>query len=283
MDWLDTLILGIVQGLTEYLPVSSSGHLEISRQILGQDLDGGAAMELDLMLHVATVLSTIVVLWHEFWPLVKSFFTFKRDNNFYYVCKILVSCIPVGIVGVLLEKQIEKFFEGNLVIVGICLLVTAALLCFAYFTRTREALLHPSGPQGRDITWLDAFIIGCGQAVAVLPGLSRSGTTIATGILLGDNREKVAQFSFLMVIIPILGKGLLDLKDMLMPDPATAGEAAAAAVDPVALLVGFFASFIVGCLACKWMLSIVKKGKLVWFAVYCVLAGALCIGWSLTH
>lgn len=283
MDWLDTLILGIVQGLTEYLPVSSSGHLEISRQILGQDLDGGAAMELDLMLHVATVLSTIVVLWHEFWPLVKSFFTFKRDNNFYYVCKILVSCIPVGVVGVLLEKQIEKFFEGNLVVVGICLLVTAALLCFAYFTRTREALRHPSGPQGRDITWLDAFIIGCGQAIAVLPGLSRSGTTIATGILLGDNREKVAQFSFLMVIIPILGKGLLDLKDMLMPDPATAGEAAAAAVDPVALLVGFLASFIVGCLACKWMLSIVKKGKLVWFAVYCVLAGALCIGWSLTH
>lgn len=283
MDWLDTLILGIVQGLTEYLPVSSSGHLEISRQILGQDLDGGVAMELDLMLHVATVLSTIVVLWHEFWPLVKSFFTFKRDNNFYYVCKILVSCIPVGIVGVLLEKQIEKFFEGNLVVVGICLLVTAALLCFAYFTRTREALRHPSGPQGRDITWLDAFIIGCGQAVAVLPGLSRSGTTIATGILLGDNREKVAQFSFLMVIIPILGKGLLDLKDMLMPDPATVGQTAAAAVDPVALLVGFFASFIVGCLACKWMLSIVKKGKLVWFAVYCVFAGALCIGWSLTH
>lgn len=283
MDWLDTLILGIVQGLTEYLPVSSSGHLEISRQILGQDLDGGVAMELDLMLHVATVLSTIVVLWHEFWPLVKSFFTFKRDNNFYYVCKILVSCIPVGIVGVLLEKQIEKFFEGNLVVVGVCLLVTAALLCFAYFTRTREALRHPSGPQGRDITWLDAFIIGCGQAVAVLPGLSRSGTTIATGILLGDNREKVAQFSFLMVIIPILGKGLLDLKDMLMPDPATVGQTAAAAVDPVALLVGFLASFIVGCLACKWMLSIVKKGKLVWFAVYCVLAGALCIGWSLTH
>lgn len=283
MDWLDTLILGIVQGLTEYLPVSSSGHLEISRQILGQDLDGGVAMELDLMLHVATVLSTIVVLWHEFWPLVKSFFTFKRDANFYYVCKILVSCIPVGIVGVLFEKQIEKFFEGNLVVVGICLLVTAALLCFAYFTRTREALLHPSGPQGRDITWLDAFIIGCGQSVAVLPGLSRSGTTIATGILLGDNREKVAQFSFLMVIIPILGKGLLDLKDMLFPDVVAAGQTAAAAVDPVAILVGFLASFIVGCLACKWMLSIVKKGKLVWFAVYCVLAGGLCIVWSLTH
>lgn len=283
MDWIDTLILGIVQGLTEYLPVSSSGHLEISRQILGQDLDGGVAMELDLMLHVATVLSTIVVLWHEFWPLAKSFFTFRRDSNFYYVCKILVSCIPVGIVGVLLEKQIEKFFEGNLTIVGICLLVTAALLCFAYFTRTREALRNPSAPQGRDITWLDAFIIGCGQALAVLPGLSRSGTTIATGILLGDNREKVAKFSFLMVIIPILGKGLLDLKDLLFPDVVAEGVQQAAAVSPVAMIVGFLASFIVGCAACKWMLSIVRKGKLVWFAVYCVLVGALCIGWSLTH
>lgn len=283
MDWIDTLILGIVQGLTEYLPVSSSGHLEISRQILGQDLDGGVAMELDLMLHVATVLSTIVVLWHEFWPLAKSFFTFRRDSNFYYVCKILVSCIPVGIVGVLLEKQIEKFFEGNLTIVGICLLVTAALLCFAYFTRTREALRNPSAPQGRDITWLDAFIIGCGQALAVLPGLSRSGTTIATGILLGDNREKVAKFSFLMVIIPILGKGLLDLKDLLFPDAVAEGVQQAAAVSPVAMIVGFLASFIVGCAACKWMLSIVRKGKLVWFAVYCVLVGALCIGWSLTH
>lgn len=283
MDWIDTLILGIVQGLTEYLPVSSSGHLEISRQILGQDLDGGVAMELDLMLHVATVLSTIVVLWHEFWPLAKSFFTFRRDSNFYYVCKILVSCIPVGIVGVLLEKQIEKFFEGNLTIVGICLLVTAALLCFAYFTRTREALRNPSAPQGRDITWLDAFIIGCGQALAVLPGLSRSGTTIATGILLGDNREKVAKFSFLMVIIPILGKGLLDLKDLLFPDVVAEGVQQAAAVSPVAMIVGFLASFIVGCAACKWMLSIVRKGKLVWFAVYCVLVGVLCIGWSLTH
>ncbi|MBP3535902.1 MAG: undecaprenyl-diphosphate phosphatase, partial [Muribaculaceae bacterium] len=133
MDWIDTLILGIVQGLTEYLPVSSSGHLEIFRQILGKDLEGEMALEFDLMLHVATVLSTIAVLWHEFWPLVKSFFTFRRDADFYYVCKILVSCIPVGLVGVLLEKKIEMFFEGNLTIVGVCLLVTAALLCFTYF------------------------------------------------------------------------------------------------------------------------------------------------------
>ncbi len=279
MDWIDTLILGIVQGLTEYLPVSSSGHLEIFRQILGKDLEGEMALEFDLMLHVATVLSTIAVLWHEFWPLVKSFFTFRRDADFYYVCKILVSCIPVGLVGVLLEKKIEMFFEGNLTIVGVCLLVTAALLCFAYFTRTRKALLDPKAPQGRDISWLDAFIIGCSQAVAVLPGLSRSGTTIATGIMLGDNREKVAQFSFLMVIIPILGKGLLDLKDMLMPGAEAATAGAAAAISPMAMIVGFLAAFVVGYMACRWMLSIVKKGKLVWFAVYCAAVGIICLVW----
>lgn len=280
MTWIDTLILGIIQGLTEYLPVSSSGHLEIFRQILGQDLEGGMALEFDLMLHVATVLSTIVVLWHEFWPLLKSFVTFKRDDNFYYVCKIIVSCIPVAIVGFTLEPIIEKAFEGNLTIVGICLLVTAALLTFAYFTRTREALRHPEGPQGRDISWLDALIIGCGQAVAVLPGLSRSGTTIATGILLGDNREKVARFSFFMVIIPILGKGLLDLKDILFPDVAEqTATTAVAAISPMAMIVGFLAAFIVGCLACKWMLNIVKKGKLVWFAVYCAIAGIICLVW----
>ncbi|MCM1309436.1 MAG: undecaprenyl-diphosphate phosphatase [Bacteroides sp.] len=276
MTWIDTLILGITQGLTEYLPVSSSGHLEIFRQILGQDLEGGMALEFDLMLHVATVLSTIVVLWHEFWSLLKSFVTFKRDDNFYYVCKILVSCIPVAIVGFTLEPIIEKAFEGNLTIVGICLLVTAALLCFAYFTRTREALKHPDSPQGRDISWLDAFIIGCGQAVAVLPGLSRSGTTIATGILLGDNREKVARFSFFMVIIPILGKGLLDLKDILFSMDSSAPTAV---VSPGAMIVGFLAAFIVGCLACKWMLNIVKQGKLVWFAVYCAIVGIICLVW----
>lgn len=279
MDWIDTLILGIVQGLTEYLPVSSSGHLEISKAILGQDLEGSMSLQLDLMLHVATVLSTIVILWKEFWPLLKSFFTFRRDSNFYYVCKILVSCIPVAIVGVLFEEKIEALFEGNLTVVGVCLLVTAALLCFAYFTRTRQALRNPLAPQGRDITWCDAFIIGVGQSIAVLPGLSRSGTTIATGILLGDNREKVAQFSFLMVIIPILGKGLLDLKDMVMPSAEKAAAVAegAAAISPVALVVGFLASFIVGCIACKWMLSLVKKGKLVWFALYCLIVGIVCL------
>ncbi|MBD5365087.1 MAG: undecaprenyl-diphosphate phosphatase [Bacteroides sp.] len=276
MDWIDALILGIVQGLAEYLPISSSGHLEIMKQILGLDLDPEASLTFSMMLHVATVLSTIVILWREFWPLVVSFFGFKRDDNFYYVCKILLSCIPVGIVGVCFKKQLSALFDGNLTVVGICLLVTAVLLCFAYFTRTRETLNNPSAPQGRDISWSDAFIIGLSQAVAVLPGLSRSGTTIATGILLGDNRAKVASFSFLMVIIPILGEGLLDLKDLLFPD---ADAAMQASIGVLPVIVGFLAAFIVGCLACKWMLNIVKKGKLVWFAVYCAAAGALCLIW----
>lgn len=280
MDWLDALWLGIIQGLSEYLPISSSGHLEIFKQILGVDLAPEASLEFSVMLHVATVLSTIVILWKEFWPLCRSFFTFRRDDNFYYVCKILLSCIPVGIVGVCFKKQISTLFEGNLTIVGICLIVTALLLSFAYFTRTRQALLNPKAPQGRDISWTDAFVIGIGQAIAVLPGLSRSGTTIATGILLGDNREKVARFSFLMVIIPILGEGLLDIKDMLFPEAeAAAGAVASAPVSGLAIAVGFLASFIVGCLACKWMLDIVKKGKLVWFAVYCLVAGIVCICW----
>lgn len=276
MDWIDALILGIIQGLSEYLPISSSGHLEIFKQILGVQLDPDASLEFSIMLHVATVLSTIVILWHEFYSLLVSFFTIKRDNRFYTVCKILLSCIPVAIVGVFFQKNVEEFFEGNLTVVGVCLIITAALLCFAYFSRTRAAIMNPNRPQGRDISWLDAFIIGCAQAVAVLPGLSRSGTTIATGIILGDNREKVAQFSFLMVIIPILGKGLLDLKDMLFPDEVAA---AAPAVGTLPLVIGFLASFIVGCIACKWMLNIVKQGKLVWFAVYCVLAGILCLVW----
>lgn len=276
MDWIDALILGIVQGLAEYLPISSSGHLEIMKQILGLDLDPEASLTFSMMLHVATVLSTIVVLWREFCPLVVSFLGFKRDENFYYVCKILLSCIPVGIVGLCFKKQISALFDGNLTVVGICLLITAALLCFAYFTRTREAIAKPGAPQGRDISWTDAFVIGLAQAVAVLPGLSRSGTTIATGILLGDNRAKVANFSFLMVIIPILGEGLLDLKDILFPD---AEAAAQVSVGLLPIAVGFLASFIVGCIACKWMIDIVKKGKLVWFAVYCAAAGALCLLW----
>lgn len=276
MDWLDALILGIVQGLSEYLPISSSGHLEIFKQVLGLDLNPDSSLEFSVMLHVATVLSTIVVLWREFYPLCVSFFTIKRDYNFYYVCKILVSCIPVAVVGLFFKDAIESLFGQVLTLVGYCLLATAALLTFSYFFRTRP--LTEYGPANsyrpRDISFADAFVIGCAQAVAVLPGLSRSGTTIATGILIGDKREQVAQFSFFMVIIPILGEALLDVKDML---GAGAADSASTSIGAVPVIVGFIASLIVGCIACKWMLSIVKKGKLIWFAVYCVIVALICL------
>ena len=276
MEWLDALILGIVQGLSEYLPISSSGHLEIFREILGINLPNEDILEFDVMLHAATVLSTLVVLWNEFFPLCRSFFTIKRDDNFYYVCKILISCIPVAVVGLFFKDTVESFFGGNLTTVGICLCITAALLAFAYFFRTKpEETNKLTGRvyRPRDITWLDAFVIGIAQSIAVLPGLSRSGTTIATGILLGEKHEKVASFSFLMVIIPILGETLLNIKDMIS-EPAASSN-----VGMLPLTIGFIASFVVGCLACKWMLNIVKKGKLVWFAVYCVIMGIICICW----
>lgn len=284
MDWLDSLILGVVQGLAEYLPISSSGHLEICREILGLKLPGAEALQFDVVLHVATVLSTIVVLWKEFVPLMRSFFGFKRDENTSYVWKILVSCVPVFIVGMFLKEDIEKFFgvdpesgTSNLPIVGICLMVTALLLCFAYFFRTKPLetnKLTGKVYKPRDITFVDAFVIGISQAVAVLPGLSRSGTTIATGILLGDKREKVAQFSFFMVILPILGQALLDAKDIV-----TGGVdgSAAMSIGLMPLLIGFVSSFVVGCVACRWMISLVKKGKLVWFAVYCAIVGLICL------
>lgn len=277
MDWLDALILGIVQGLTEYLPVSSSGHIEIFKQILGIDLPGDENLQFSVLVHAATVLSTIVVLWPRFSGLCKSFFTFKRDANFYYVCKILLSCIPIAIVGFCFKDFVESFFGNGLLVVGICLCVTAGLLLFAHLSDRRlsgapgrEKLVPASA--GHDITWLDAFIIGCAQAVAVLPGLSRSGTTIATGILLGDRRDQIASFSFLMVIIPILGEALLDVKDII-------GEGVSTAIGAGPLIIGFFSAFIVGCAACSWMINLVKRGKLVWFALYCVVMGIICILW----
>lgn len=274
MEWLDALILGIVQGLAEYLPISSSGHLEIFRQILGIDLPAAEALEFDVILHAATVCSTLVVLWPLFKKLCISFFTFKRDYDFYYVCKILLSCIPVAVVGFCFKDQVEQFFGNGLFVVGICLLVTALLLVFAHYSDR----FIPAN-RGRNIGWVDAFVIGCAQAVAVLPGLSRSGTTIATGILLGDKRSEMAQFSFLMVIIPILGEALLDVKDMIFPD-AVEAAATTPEVGVLPMIIGFVAAFAVGCAACKWMIDLVKRGKLVWFALYCAVMGVICMLWQ---
>lgn len=275
MEWFDALILGIVQGLAEYLPISSSGQLEICHQILGLETSGAESLQFDLTLHVATVLSTIVILWREFSKICTSVLTWRRDEEFWTFWKIILSCIPVAIVGFAFKDVVEEAYGGRLNIVGICLLVTAALLTFAYFFRTRNLIAargaDASAGVGRPIGWLDAFIIGIAQAVAVLPGLSRSGSTIATGIILGNKREAVAKFSFLMVIIPILGEALLDIIKMLK------GEELSAQIGLIPLLIGFFSAFVVGCLACQWMLSIVRRGKLIWFAVYCVLTGILCL------
>lgn len=273
MTWFDAFILGIVQGLAEFLPISSSGHLEIFNQILGLDLHGAEALDFDATLHVATVLSTIVVLRKEFVPLFTSFFTWRKGPELTLVWKLILSAVPVAVVGFCFKDAIESFFGGKLLTVGVCLLVTAALLTFAYTFRTRPLEMH-RGRRPRHITWTDAIAIGLAQSVAVLPGLSRSGTTIATGILIGDKREEVARFSFLMVIIPILGNALLDFKDFLTGDGGGAGS-----VGLVPLVVGFIASFTVGCMACRWMIDIVKRGKLVYFAVYCLIVGILCICW----
>ena len=262
MDWLEALILGLIQGLTEYLPVSSSGHLAIGAKLFG--LSGEENLAFTVAVHVATVLSTLVILWKEIVWLFKGFFKFKWNDEMKYVVNILISMIPVAIVGFLFKDTVEEIFGSGLLVVGICLLVTAALLAFAYFAKPR---------QKEKISMLDAFVIGIAQAVAVLPGLSRSGSTIATGLLLGNKKEKLAQFSFLMVIPPILGEALLDVLKMLKGS----ADATTGSIDILPLAVGFITAFVVGCLACKWMINIVKKGKLIWFAVYCAIVGLVSI------
>ncbi len=274
MSWLEALILGIVQGLTEFLPVSSSGHLTILSHFF--ELQGDSNLTMIVALHVATVLSTLVVLWKEIVWIFKDLFTHQSWKSYSglnegtrFAINILISMIPIGIVGVFFKDKVEAIFGSGLLIVGIMLLVTASLLAFSYYAKPR---------QREEISPLHAFIIGIGQAVAVLPGLSRSGTTIATGLLLGNRKERMAQFSFLMVIPPVLGEALLDVLEI-------AKEGFGNAMDGISfgsLAIGFIAAFITGCLACKWMINIVKRGKLIWFAVYCLIVGALAIIFSLS-
>ena len=260
MSTIEALVLGLLQGFTEYLPVSSSGHLAIGSYLFG--IEGEENLAFTVAVHVATVLSTFVILWSEIAWIVKGVFKFEMNDEMKYFFNILVSMIPVGVVGVFFKDTVEEIFGSGLFIVGIMLLVTAALLTFSYYAKPR---------QREKIGLLDAFVIGLAQAAAVMPGLSRSGSTIATGLLLGNKKEKLAQFSFLMVIPPILGEALLDVLKTVK------GEEAFGGIDTLPLVVGFLAAFVSGCLACKWMINIVKKGKLGYFGVYCAIVGIITI------
>lgn len=258
MEWFEALILGLIQGLTEYLPVSSSGHLAIGSALFG--VEGEENLAFTVVVHVATVFSTLVILWKEIDWIFKGLFKFQMNDETRYVINIIISMIPIGIVGVFFKDEVEAVFGSGLMVVGCCLLLTATLLTFSYYYKPR---------QKATISKRDAFIIGLAQACAVLPGLSRSGSTIATGLLLGDDKAKLAQFSFLMVIPPILGEALLDSMKLMK------GEAIAGDIPTLSLVVGFLAAFVSGCLACKWMINIVKKGKLVYFGIYCAIVGIL--------
>ena len=259
MTIVESIILGAVQGLTEFLPVSSSGHLQIAKALLGVEIEENLAF--DTTLHAATVLSTIVILWPEIKRLVVGIFSRHFNEEQAYVLKILLSMIPIGVVGFALKDYLDLMLGSPyiLTIVGAMLLLTAALLSFAYYARPR---------QKENISYRDAFIIGLAQAVAAMPGLSRSGSTIATGLILGNKKEAMAHFSFLMVLAPILGEMLLNI---------VKGEVVFASIGVVPMIAGFVAAFVVGCLACKFMIDIVKRGKLIWFAVYCAVAGVVAI------
>lgn len=279
MSWLEAVILGLIQGLTEFLPVSSSGHLEIGKYILGVETTDDLLFT--TMVHAATVLSTIVVFRRQIWDLLKGFFCglkgFKVSRNESgkvvlqcndqtdYLLKIAVSMIPVFVVGVFLKDQVEGLF-GSITVVGVALIMTAVLLFFSdYASRPGRKSIFPENDSRNGISYWQALVVGLGQAVAVVPGLSRSGTTISTGLICGVRREVMAQFSFLMVLVPILGESFLEI---------IGGGFAESSVGALPLVLGFVSAFLSGLLACKIMIALVKKAKLSWFALYCLLAAA---------
>lgn len=264
MDYIEALILGIIQGLTEFLPVSSSGHLEIGKALLGVEVKDNLIFT--IVVHGATVLSTIVVFWKYIANLFKGLFKFKYNSETEYIFKIAISMIPVGIVGVFFKDDVENLFKTDnmMLLVGVCLLITSVLLGFTYYAKQRN----------KSISYKDALIIGTAQACAILPGISRSGSTIATGLLLGNKKTEVAKFSFLMVLVPILGENLLNiLKGISSSSASVANEGISTGV----LIVGFIAAFISGLAACKWMIKLVERGKLIYFAIYCLLVGIIAI------
>ena len=282
MEWWQAFVLGLVQGLTEFLPVSSSGHLLIFKELVGADAEG--FLDFTVTVHFATVLATIVVFWKAIWDLLKGLFQFKYNDQTDYICKILVSCIPVALVGFLFKDQVEALFSGELWQVGVGLCITAALLIFSDNAgkRITAALLIFSDNAGKrikvpvakdtrnGISYWQAFVVGVAQAFATVPGVSRSGSTIATGLLTGVKRESMAQFSFLMVLIPIIGEQGLDLLKV-----ATGDASFGAGVGTLPLVLGFVTAFLSGLFACKVMIAIVKKAKLTWFALYCLLVAIL--------
>lgn len=265
MDWWQALLLGIVQGLTEFLPVSSSGHLMIVRDILGVDAEG--FLDFTVTVHFATVLSTLVVFWTAIWRIIKGVLKFRYNDETDYFFKLCISMIPVAVVGFCFKDKVESLFGDSLRTVAICLFITAVLLCLS---DVLTGMLNYKNTSRNGISWWQALLVGLGQACAVAPGLSRSGTTIATGLICGVRRENMAQFSFLMVLAPIVGEQLLDILDM------AGGEAVpSAGVGVPALVFGFLAAFVSGLFACKVMVALVKKARLSWFALYCALAAAV--------
>jgi undecaprenyl-diphosphatase len=256
MDWLDALILGIIQGLCEFLPVSSSGHLEIGKVLLLKEIDEDISFT--LMVHAATVLSTMVVLKNDIIILIKGAFKFQYNEDLKYVIKVIISMMPVVIIGLLYKEELESLFSGNLVLVGSMLLITAVLLSYTYYVKSKDG----------EISYINAIIIGLAQAVAVLPGISRSGATIATALLLGIKKETAAKFSFLMVLLPILGASFKELLD---------GGLAESNIAPEVMFIGFISAFFSGIFACRVMLKIVKEGKLIYFGIYCAIAGSIAL------
>lgn len=265
MEWFEAVILGLVQGLTEFLPVSSSGHLEIGKVLLG--VEATDDLMFTTMVHAATVLSTIIVFRKQIWGLLRGFFKFRYNDETDYLFKIALSCVPIMIVGLFFKDHVEALF-GSIKVVGFALLLTSVLLFFSDMAsgpgKAEKSSVRYGGVRN-GISYWQAFVVGLSQALAVIPGLSRSGTTISTGLICGVRREVMAQFSFLMVLIPILGESFLEL---------VGGEFASSSVGALPLVLGFVSAFLSGLVACNVMIALVKKAKLSWFAIYCLIAAA---------
>ncbi len=261
MEVIDAILLGIIQGLTEFLPVSSSGHLELGKAILGDNSVPKESLLFTVVLHFATALSTIVVFRKDIYDIIKGIFAFKWNEDTKFVAKIALSMIPAAIIGFTFESELSALFDGNIKLVGFMLIITALLLYLADKAKNTS----------KKVSFSNALVIGFSQAIAMLPGISRSGATISTSVLLGNDKTKAARFSFLMVVPLIFGK---IAKDILSGDLTYDSQ------NFTALSIGFIAAFISGLFACTWMIALVKKSKLKYFAYYCVIVGLIAIGVS---